>query len=185
MNAASRRPGARITVKARHYVLAGGGINSPALLLRSEAPDPHKRLGKRTFLHLVNMSAALFDEVVNPFYGAPQSIYSDHFQWQDGTTGKMSYKLEVPPLHPALATTLLGGFGKENAQHMEQSAPHPRHAGVAARRLSPGQPRWQRRIARRRHAGARLSGITLRLGRIAPGVPQPWPRSSSPAAPRP
>ncbi|WP_256345377.1 GMC family oxidoreductase N-terminal domain-containing protein, partial [Pseudomonas sp. F1002] len=89
--------GRKITVKAKHYVLAGGGINSPALLLRSDAPDPHSRLGKRTFLHLVNFSAGLFDEVINPFYGAPQSIYSDHFQWQDGTTGKMSYKLEVPP----------------------------------------------------------------------------------------
>jgi choline dehydrogenase-like flavoprotein len=121
--------GRTITVKARHFVLAGGGINSPALLMRSGAPDPHKSLGKRTFLHPVNMSAALFDEVVNPFYGAPQSIYSDHFQWQDGTTGKMSYKLEVPPLHPALATTLLGGFGQENSQHMA-NLPHT-HAMLA------------------------------------------------------
>ncbi|MFW0757116.1 GMC family oxidoreductase N-terminal domain-containing protein [Pseudomonas sp. H11T01] len=121
--------GRSITVKARHYVLAGGGINSPALLLRSKAPDPHKRLGERTFLHLVNMSAGHFDEVINPFYGAPQSIYSDHFQWQDGTTGKMSYKLEVPPLHPALATTLFGGFGSDNALRMEQ-LPHT-HAMLA------------------------------------------------------
>ncbi|MDO7895797.1 GMC family oxidoreductase [Pseudomonas citrulli] len=121
--------GRRITVKARHYVLAGGGINSPGLLLRSAAPDPHDRLGKRTFLHLVNMSAGQFDEVINPFYGAPQSIYSDHFQWQDGATGKMSYKLEVPPLHPALAATLLGGFGAENAAHMG-NLPHT-HAMLA------------------------------------------------------
>ncbi len=115
--------GRTITVKARHYVLAGGGINSPALLMRSDAPDPHKVLGKRTFLHLVNFSAGHFEQVVNPFYGAPQSIYSDHFQWLDGTTGKMSYKLEVPPLQPALATTLLGGFGQDNALQMAQ-LPH-------------------------------------------------------------
>src|SRR5207253_5478707 len=121
--------GRSITVKARHYVLAGGGINSPALLLRSKAPDPHERLGTRTFLHLVNMSAGHFDGVINPFYGAPQSIYSDHFQWQDGTTGKMSYKLEVPPLHPALASTLFGGFGSDNALRMEQ-LPHT-HAMLA------------------------------------------------------
>ena len=49
----------------RFNVLAGGGINSPALLMRSDAPDPHSRLGKRTFLHLVNFSAGLFDEVIN------------------------------------------------------------------------------------------------------------------------
>jgi len=121
--------GRTIKVKARHYVLAGGGINSPALLLRSDAADPHKRLGKRTFLHLVNFSAGQFDQVINPFYGAPQSIYSDHFQWQDGTTGKMSYKLEVPPLQPALAATLLGGFGPQSALNMQQ-LPHT-HAMLA------------------------------------------------------
>ena len=121
--------GRKITVKARHYVLAGGGINTPGLLMRSDAPDPHSRLGKRTFLHLVNFSAGLFDEVINPFYGAPQSIYSDHFQWQDGTTGKMSYKLEAPPLHPGLASTLFGGYGKQNALDMNQ-LPHT-HAMLA------------------------------------------------------
>ncbi|NWD73988.1 GMC family oxidoreductase [Pseudomonas gingeri] len=115
--------GRTIRVKARHYVLAGGGINSPGLLLRSKAPDPSGQLGKRTFLHLVNFSAGQFSEVINPFYGAPQSIYSDHFQWNAGVTGPMSYKLEVPPLQPALASTLLGGFGTQSALRMEQ-LPH-------------------------------------------------------------
>jgi choline dehydrogenase-like flavoprotein len=115
--------GRKILVKAKHYVLAGGGINTPGLLLRSEAPDPHGRAGKRTFLHLVNFSAAQFDQVINPFYGAPQSVYSDQFQWDDGVSGRMSYKLEVPPLHPALASTLLGRFGIDNALRMEQ-LPH-------------------------------------------------------------
>ena len=31
----------RITLRARHYVLAAGAIGSPAVLLRSAAPDPH------------------------------------------------------------------------------------------------------------------------------------------------
>ncbi len=115
--------GRKILVKAKHYVLSGGGINTPGLLLRSNAPDPHQCTGKRTYLHLVNFSAAQFEEVINPFYGAPQSIYSDHFQWDDGTAGRMSYKLEVPPLHPALAATLLGRFGLDNALRMEQ-LPH-------------------------------------------------------------
>ena len=71
----------------------------------------------------MNFSAAQFDEVINPFYGAPQSLYSDHFQWDDGITGRMSYKLEVPPLQPALTATLLGRFGVDNALRMEQ-LPH-------------------------------------------------------------
>ncbi|MHC6227902.1 GMC family oxidoreductase [Pseudomonas sp. X10] len=112
--------GRQVHVRARHYVLAGGGINSPALLLRSDTPDPHQRVGKRTFLHLVNFSAALFKDTINPFYGAPQSIYSDHFQWREGVAGSVGYKLEVPPLHPALASTLLGSYGEESALRMGQ-----------------------------------------------------------------
>ena len=121
--------GRQVSIRARHYLLAGGGINSPALLLRSDAPDPHDRLGKRTFLHLVNFSAARFKDRIDPYYGAPQSIYSDHFQWQGGTDGPVGYKLEVPPLHPALASTLLGGHGQENAQRMAE-LPHT-HAMLA------------------------------------------------------
>ncbi|MBF8721188.1 GMC family oxidoreductase [Pseudomonas guariconensis] len=115
--------GHQVRVRARHYVLAGGGINSPGLLLRSEAPDPHQRLGKRTFLHLVNFSAAVFADRIDPYYGAPQSIYSDQFQWQGGIDGPIGYKLEVPPLHPALASTLLGAHGQENARRMAE-LPH-------------------------------------------------------------
>ena len=112
--------GKRIRVKARHYVLAGGGINTPGILLHSNVPDPHQRVGRRTYLHLANFSAAQFEQVINPFYGAPQSVYSDHFQWDDGTGGRLSYKLEVPPLQPALTATLLGRFGIDNAMRMEQ-----------------------------------------------------------------
>jgi choline dehydrogenase-like flavoprotein len=93
------------------------------ILLRSNAPDPHQRVGRSTYLHLVNFSAAQFEQVINPFYGAPQSVYSDHFQWDDGTSGRLCYKLEVPPLQPALTATLLGDFGRENALRMAQ-LPH-------------------------------------------------------------
>lgn len=112
--------GHRIQVRARHYILAGGSINSPALLMRSGAPDPHQLVGKRTFLHLTTFSWAQFDRQINPFYGAPQSIYSDHFQWRDGTTGPMGYKLEVPPMQPGFSATVLGESGKDGAELMAQ-----------------------------------------------------------------
>ncbi len=51
--------GRRIRVRARHYVLSGGGINTPAILLRSKAPDPSQRVGKRTFLHTVISARAV------------------------------------------------------------------------------------------------------------------------------
>ena len=51
-------------VQARHVVVAGGAINSPALLLRSDAPDPHGRLGRRTFLHPLGATGAIITGTV-------------------------------------------------------------------------------------------------------------------------
>ena len=50
MSAAWRSNGRRIRVRARHYVLSGGGINTPATFFSLEGADPSQRVGKRTFL---------------------------------------------------------------------------------------------------------------------------------------
>ncbi|RJF92762.1 GMC family oxidoreductase [Noviherbaspirillum saxi] len=114
--------GKTITVRARHYVVSGGAINSPGLLLRSNAPDPHRILGKRTVLHPVVLSAALYDHKVDSFAGAPQSIYSDHFLNTDAIDGPIGYKLEVPPLHPLLISATLSGFGEHHSHLMKRFA---------------------------------------------------------------
>ena len=109
----SYRPtGVKLTVKATTVVLAAGGINGPAMMLRSGAPDPKGLIGKRTFLHPTSFSFASFEQDINAYYGAPQSLYSDHFQW-DSVSGPVGYKLEVPPLHPGLTSVLLMGHGED------------------------------------------------------------------------
>jgi choline dehydrogenase-like flavoprotein len=112
---ASSAPGAS-TIVARHYVLAAGAINSPAVLLRSQAPDPHGRLGVRTFLHPVVMSAAVMDQKVEGWQGAPQTIYTDHFLETDPIDGRMGFKLEAPPLHPVIFASSVTGFGRQQAE---------------------------------------------------------------------
>jgi choline dehydrogenase-like flavoprotein len=109
-------------VAARHFVLSAGAINSPGVLLRSGAPDPHERLGQRTFLHPVVLSAATFAQRVAGWEGAPQTIYSDHFLETDPIDGAIGYKLEAPPLHPLIFTTSMGGFGQEAAVRFKQFA---------------------------------------------------------------
>ncbi|MBV6323227.1 GMC family oxidoreductase N-terminal domain-containing protein [Duganella violaceipulchra] len=116
---AGRAPtGRRITLRAKHYIVAGGAINSPALLLRSGAPDPHGLLGKRTFLHPVVISAGTFEQRVDGYAGAPQTVYSDHFLHDQPIDGAIGYKLEVPPLHPLLLATTTAGFGARHAGDM-------------------------------------------------------------------
>ncbi len=103
--------GPAFSVVARHVVLAAGAINGPALLLRSKAPDPYAQTGRRTFLHPVLVSAAQFDERIEGWTGAPQTVYSDHFLELDPIDGPLGFKLEAPPLHPLIMATTMAGFG--------------------------------------------------------------------------
>ncbi|PCJ47308.1 MAG: GMC family oxidoreductase [Moraxellaceae bacterium] len=121
--------GKTVTVNAKHTIVACGGINGPGLLLRSKVPDPHELIGKRTFLHPVTFSVSEFANQIEGFYGAPQSIYSDHFQWLHGVSGPMSYKLEVNPMQPALMAAVIMGHGE---RHHEQMSMLPRMNSMLA-----------------------------------------------------
>ncbi|PHV12916.1 GMC family oxidoreductase [Chitinimonas sp. BJB300] len=110
--------GTRLTVQARTVVLAGGAINTPALMLRSKLPDPFGLIGKRTFLHPVNISGAIMPSKVEGWQGAPQSIYSDHYLDTMPVDGPIGYKLEVPPLHPVLTGITMSGFGEKHRNLM-------------------------------------------------------------------
>lgn len=116
------KTGIKLTFKAPHIVIAGGSINTPGLLLRSDAPDPHDRIGKRTTIHPVNANLARMDDKTNPFYGAPQSIYSDQFQWpspNENGASDMGFKLEVPPMQPAMGAQIVGFHGLKLIDTME------------------------------------------------------------------
>lgn len=114
-------PGTTIVrVRARQFVLASGAIGTPALLMRSAAPDPHGTLGARTFLHPTVVSSAVMPDVVAGWSGAPQSIYSDHYLHTQPIDGAIGFKLEVPPLHPVLVSTTLPGFGADATRRLAQ-----------------------------------------------------------------
>ncbi|MCO7224469.1 GMC family oxidoreductase [Pleionea sp. CnH1-48] len=119
-------------LKANHIILAGGAIGSPAVMLRSELEDPHQRIGRRTFLHPVAATVADMKQRVDPYSGAPQSVYSDEFLWRDGVSGKVGYKLEVPPIHPVLGSSIIPFHGLEHAKIMA-GLPHM-HASLALMR---------------------------------------------------
>jgi len=113
----------RIRVRARMFVAAGGAIGSPALLLRSNVPDPYAQVGIRTFLHPTVVSAALMPERVDGFAGAPQTVYSDHYLDSVPIDGPVGFKLEAPPVHPVLAAITLPSHGSTHAAWMRR-LPH-------------------------------------------------------------
>lgn len=119
LNARKQPTGRQIRLRAPTIIAAGGGINTPGLLLRSRVPDPHKRVGARTTLHVVSTAFGVFEDEVAGYYGAPQSIYSDEFVWRDGVSGKIGYKLEVMPVHPGVSSVLMDVPGPRHAQEMQ------------------------------------------------------------------
>lgn len=126
--------GVTFNVKARHYVVAAGAINSPALLLHSDVPNPSGQLGKRTFVHPVPVSVADFADPIDGWHGAPQSIYSNQFMWRDGVGGKMGYKMEIAPMLPGLMSMVMGGVGEQLFERVSKL----KHASCALSLLRDG-----------------------------------------------
>ena len=109
-----------VIVKAKQYILAAGSIGSPAILLRSKTPDPFGLIGKRTFIHPVNVSAGLTEEAIYANSGAPQSIYSDHFLERDPVNDPIGFKLETAPMHPLLLSQVVRGHGNQHFELMSK-----------------------------------------------------------------
>ena len=68
----------KLAIRAGGVVLSAGAINSPAVLLRSKAPDPHGTLGRRTFLHPVAFTAATLSSSDPSASGLPSSAVPTH-----------------------------------------------------------------------------------------------------------
>ncbi|MDX2021874.1 MAG: FAD-dependent oxidoreductase [Deltaproteobacteria bacterium] len=103
--------GATLVVKpTRGVIVAGGAINSPALLMRSQLKAPG--LGTRTFLHPTVPIVGLFDDPIEGYYGPPQSVACHHFA--ERGAGKTGYFLETAPVHPMLSAVAFPGFAQDH-----------------------------------------------------------------------
>jgi choline dehydrogenase-like flavoprotein len=118
LDRATDRPRARLVAYARRGVLlAAGAINTPALLLRSEAGLDSGQVGRRTFLHPTVPLIAFYDQPIEAFYGAPQSVAVHHFADRGARPG---YFLETAPIHPMLAALAFPGFGDAHRRIVER-----------------------------------------------------------------
>jgi len=118
LDRASDRPRGRFVAYARRgVVLAGGAINTPALLLRSKAGTDGGRVGRRTFLHPTVPLIAFYDQPIEAFYGAPQSVAVHHFADRGERVG---YFFETAPIHPMLAALAFPGFGDSHRKVVER-----------------------------------------------------------------
>jgi choline dehydrogenase-like flavoprotein len=108
----------RVVVRAPTVVVAGGGVESPALLLRSGLDNPN--IGRHLRLHPVAVVAGFYDHPIQAWTGSPQTVKTDQFARLRGGYG---FRLEMAPAHPgiiAMGTAWDGG--RQHKVQMLQSA---------------------------------------------------------------
>ncbi|RPD49656.1 FAD-binding protein [Hymenobacter sediminis] len=109
----------QVTVRAKRVVVAGGSIQTPALLLRSGLRHPH--LGQHLHLHPTVVVAGLYQQRIEPWHGPMMSVVNDAFTRMEGSN--FGVKLETPPAHPGLmAMVLPWRSGRQHKELMQQAA---------------------------------------------------------------
>jgi choline dehydrogenase-like flavoprotein len=78
-------PGTSFRVRARRVIVACGTLHTPILLMKSGLGKKAAALGRNVTLHPAVRLSARFDEALDGWNGAMQSVYSDHFA-SDGIT---------------------------------------------------------------------------------------------------
>lgn len=88
----------RLTVRAKVVVVAGGAIQSPALLLRSGIDNPN--IGRHLRLHPASAAIGRYAQPIESWFGTMMAVYSDQFSDLDGQG--YGVKIETPPAHVGL-----------------------------------------------------------------------------------
>ena len=105
-----------LKIIAPRVVLAAGGLDSPALLMRSGLQSPH--LGQHLYLHPTVAVSGIYASPIEAWRGPPQTIVCDEFS--DVANG-YGYRIEAAPAHPGLlALGVPWSTAREHRREMQQ-----------------------------------------------------------------
>ena len=113
------RDNSTVRVHARAVVAAGGGIETPLLLMRSDIRLP--ALGRHFLLHPSTCIVGFYDEPVRTWEGPPQTIVCEEFAQLNGNYG---FRLETVPAHAGLAAFAQPWHGSNAHRELMQDFPH-------------------------------------------------------------
>jgi choline dehydrogenase-like flavoprotein len=128
-----RATGAVVTVRARKTVIAAGAIGSPALLLRSGVAGP---VGQYLRLHPATAVWGIFDDLVRPWTGTIQALYSEQFADQDAGYG---VRFETTGVHPGFMALGMPWEGAASYDTLVRRLPHSSLVGILTRDRSSGR----------------------------------------------
>lgn len=130
-NAASHN----LIIDAPVVVVAGGAIETPALLQRSGLGGGG--VGHWLRLHPTTAVSGVYSQPILASTGIPLSAMCDEFIRWEGTD--YGYWIECPPMHPSFSAAALSGFGPPHAARMRQLG----HLGVLVALTRDGADRSQ------------------------------------------
>ena len=107
-----------VIIEAPVVIVAASAIQTPALLLRSALANSSNEVGNHLTFHLTSAVLGLYDGVVYPAGGIPQSAMCDEFLNRNNDGG--GFWIEAVPVYPTLASLALPGFGDEHKKLMRQ-----------------------------------------------------------------
>jgi len=110
----TRRPRTEVSIEAPVVIVSGSAIHSPVLLKNSHLANSSKLVGQHLTFHLTTAVLGIFDSIIYPGGGIPQSAMCDEFLNKNNDDG--GFWIEAVPVHPTLAALGLPGFG---ARHHE------------------------------------------------------------------
>ncbi len=111
---ATGRVRARLSIDAKAVVCAAGAIGTPALLQKSGMGGGG--VGRWLRLHPTTATLGQYDHDVCSFAGMPLTALCDEHLRLDAHG--YGFWIECPPLHPALAAAVTGGFGDAHRRAM-------------------------------------------------------------------
>jgi len=150
-----------VDVRARFVVVAAGGLETPALLLRSGIRHP--ALGRNLYLHPTSAVAGRYAQPVECWKGPPQTVMSDEYAAIDGRYG---VRLEAAPGHPGLLALALPWFGARD--HRERMNVASRVSAIIA--LTRDRTGGRVRVGRDGHASVIYKPGVRELSAIRRGI---------------
>jgi choline dehydrogenase-like flavoprotein len=105
------RRGPRLTVRARAVIVAGGAVQTPALLMRSGVRSPSGQLGRNLSVHPNAVVTAFFDEDIRGWQGVHQAFQVREFLAE-------GLLLTATNLTPPMLAGIMPAYGRQLGELM-------------------------------------------------------------------
>jgi len=119
-------PGHEVRVRAARVCVAASATGTPALLLRSDIPDPSQSTGRSLHVHPAVVAAGDFEEPVQAWLGIPQTYECTEFLRFGDDPGRPAAPRRtwiVPAFgHPLGTATMMPGHGALHREVMNRYA---------------------------------------------------------------